>query len=297
MVERSENASGDNNEGLRIEGNNFVTVSNCKFTQYYNSIQDRNTSGIKMYWDTSCVINNCEFDSSTVGCFVKEANPRTTVCNCFFKGNYLAFYMGAGIPNHAESDSLKFYNNIVINSSYIGFYWEGAGTDSGVTNNDYIIYNNTLYGNNINAQFGFAIFGHGPEFYNNILAGSTGSYNLITDDYNVYWQSHLKQLDHNQWGMPWKTIWIGENVRNTFYSSLASWKSSGILDVAYDAGCGSNTNPGCGDLASNPLFVNSSGKFDQVTDFKLKSNSPCIKKGRNGLDAIGANIDSIILRK
>ena len=288
------NNSDDNNEGLRIEGNNWITVSNCKFTQYNNSTQDHNTGGIKMYWDTSCTIDNCEFDSSTVGCYVKEANPKTTVSNCFFNGSYIDFFMGAGIPP-SLTDSLIFKNNIVINSSYFGFYWEGAGTDSGATSNDFQIYNNTFYGNYINVHFGFVIPGHGPIFYNNIIYGNSNTtYNLATDDYSKGWESHLKQLDHNQWGTPWKTIWIGENVRNLFYTSLASWKSCGKLDSAYNADCGSNTNPGCGDSASNPLFVNSSGKFNQFSDFALAPNSPCKGTGRDGAN-MGANTSSIVL--
>jgi hypothetical protein len=47
-------------------------------------------------------------------------------------------------------------------------------------------------------------------------------------------------------------------------------------------------------MASDPLFVNTSGGFDQLMDFKLAPNSPCVKKGRNKQEPIGADIDKII---
>jgi hypothetical protein len=286
------NNSVDNNEGLRIEGNNFVTVSNCLFTHYNNAGNNHNTSAIKTYWDTSCIITNCEFDSSTIGVYFKEADPKMTVCKCFFRGNYEGFLISSEIMNRSESDSLKFYSNIIINSSYVGFNWEGAGSDSGTHGDDYEIYNNTFYGNAQNVLFGFTSSGHGASFYNNISSGITGTYNLVTDDIGV-WQNRIKQADHNEWGTPFKTIRIGDNGRNINYSSLTSWQASGQLENPFDAGCGSNRNPGCGDAASNPQFTNSSGTFNQPGDFTIASNSPCKHAGRNGVDDIGADPDSV----
>ena len=290
------NNSVDNNEGLRIEGNNYITVSSCRFTHYKMSTDDHNTSAIKTYWDTLCTINNCEFDSSTIGVYIKEANPKVMVYNCFFKGNYEAFLISSEIMNRSESDSLKFYNNILINSSYIGFEWEGAGSDSGTHGNDYLIYNNTFYGNTQNVLLGFTSSGRGASFYNNISCGATGTYNLVTDDYNATWQNRIKQADHNEWGTPFMTIRIGDNGRDINYSTLVSWQASGQLENPFDAGCGSSKNPGCGDLASDPQFINGSGNFSQPGDFALAPNSPCKHAGRNGIDDIGANADSVGLQ-
>jgi hypothetical protein len=287
------NGSTDNNEGLRIEGNNFITVSNCLFTHYNNVDSNHNTSAIKTYWDTSVVINNCEFDSSTIGIYLKEANPKATVYNCFFRGNYEGFLISSEIMNQSESDSLTFFNNVLINSSYNGFEWEGAGSDSGTHGNDYSIYNNTFYGNVQNVVMGFTASGHGASFYNNISCGAKGIYNLVTDDFSAAWQNYLKQADHNNWGTPWIIMRIGDNGRDINYSSLSSWKSSGQLQNAFNAGCGMATNPGCGDLSANALFANGSGRFNQLADFILSANSPCKRAGRNGVDDIGAAIGSV----
>ena len=289
------NNSIDNNEGLRIEGNNYITVSNCKFVHYKMTTDYHNTSAIKTYWDTSCIITNCEFDSSTICVYIKEANPKVTVCNCFFKGNFEAFLVSSEIMNRSESDSLKFFNNILINSSHISFNWEGAGSDSGTHGNDYLIYNNTFFGNVQNVLFGFTSTRHGASFYNNISSGVTGTYNLVTDDIGT-WQNHIKQADHNEWGTPFKIIRIGDNGRNINYLSLTSWLASGELENPFDAGCGSSKNPGCGDLTSNPQFINGSGLFNQPGDFVIASNSPCKHAGRNGVDNIGANPDSVGLQ-
>jgi hypothetical protein len=75
-------------------------------------------------------------------------------------------------------------------------------------------------------------------------------------------------------------------------SSLTLWQASGQLENSFDAGCVSSKNPGCGELASNPQFINGSGMFNQPGDFALASNSPCKHTGRNGVDDIGAYTDS-----
>jgi len=289
------NNSVDNNEGLRIEGNNYITVSNCLFTHYNNAGNNHNTSAIKTYWDTSCIITNCEFDSSTIGVYFKEADPKMTVCNCFFRGNYEAFLISSEIMNRSESDSLWFFNNVIIGSSYVGFNWEGAGSDSGTHGDDYLIYNNTFFRNVQNVLFGFSSSGHGASFYNNISSGVTGTYNLVTDDIGT-WQNRIKQADHNEWGTPFQTIRIGDNSRDINYSTLASWQVSGQIENPFDAGCGSSKNPGCGDLSSNPQFTNGSGTFNQPGDFALASNSPCKHAGKKGVDNIGANPDSVGLQ-
>jgi hypothetical protein len=76
-------------------------------------------------------------------------------------------------------------------------------------------------------------------------------------------------------------------------SSLTLWQASGQLENSFDAGCGSSKNPGCGELASNPQFINGSGMFNQPDDFAIASNSPCKHAGRNGIDNIGADPDSV----
>lgn len=288
------NTSTDNNEGLRVEGNNNITVSNCRFTNYKMTSDWHNTSAVKMYWDTSCVFNNCEFDSSSTGVYYKEANPKGIVKNCFFRGNYQAFLISSEIANRSNSDSLQFYNNVVINSSYVGFDWEGSGSDNLTHGDDYLIYNNTFYGNTLHVLLGFSESGHGASFYNNILSGATGDYNFLSQDFSSSWKSNLKQSDHNQWGASWKIIKVGENVRNALYSSLATWQSCGQLENAYDAGGGATKNPGYKDLASNPGFLNGSSKYNQYTDFALALNSPCKIVGRNGAD-MGANTSLIVL--
>jgi hypothetical protein len=286
-----QNNSVDNNEGLRIEGNKNVTVSNCLFTQYNMQTRNHNTSAVKMYWDSSTTFNNCEFDSSTIGIYVKEANPKVNVFNCFFRGNYESFLISSEIANRSESDSMNFYNNILINAAYVNFVWEGDGADAGLHGNDYNIYNNTFYNSAVNVQLGYNQSGHGESFYNNIVWKSSTAYNLVTQEQTGY-PNEIKQFDHTEWGTPFQSIQLGQWCRDVTFGTLASWQSSGQLQNAYDAGCGSSKNPGCGDMASNPLFTNQSGKLINVADFTVPSNSPCYTGGRNG-GLIGANAAAV----
>ena len=282
------NTSTDNNEGLRIEGMKNITVSNCFFTQYKMTTDWHNTSAIKTYWDTTVTFTNCEFDTCSVGIYIKEADQKVTVNNCFFKVNYDAFLTSAEIANRSESDTMNFYNNIIANSIHINFIWEGDGADPGLHGNDYNIYNNTFYNSTENVQLGYNLINHGLTFYNNIVWKSSSTYNLVTQDGNATYINHIKQMDHNQWGTPYQSIQIGQYDRDLTYSTLASWQASNQLDAAYDAGCGSSVHPGCGDLASSPLFTNASGHLVNVADFTIPSNSPCYTGGRSG-GLIGAN--------
>ncbi len=290
------NSSVDNNEGLRIEGSKNITVSNCLFNHYQDIATGgtpnwHNTSAIKTYWDTTVTFSNCEFDTSTVGIYIKEADQKVTVNNCFFNDNYDAFVTSAEIVNRSESDTLNFYNNIVANTQYIGFLWEGDGADAGLHGNDYNIYNNTFYNSTENVQLGYNLPGHGENFYNNIVWKSSSTYNLVSQMQPGY-PNIIKQMDHNQWGTPFQSIQMNQWNWDSTFSTLAKWQASNFLASSYDAGCGSSTHPGCGDLASDPLFTNASTHMITIADFTIPSNSPCYTGGRSG-GLIGANAATV----
>jgi hypothetical protein len=283
--------SSDNREGLRIERSKNVTVNNCYFYNYRETHNDYNICGIKTYHDTVVVVENCEFYNNSHGINFKSEAYRSKVINCYFHDNYRAFLCDGNMIV-MSTDSLDFHNNLVINSEMEGFIYTGGGADSGTHGDDWLIYNNTFY-NNGSSQISLGYVtpgGHGMQFYNNIVTGAA-SISLKTQDMSN-WRNYLKACDHNQWGESFKTIYIGENYRNINYTTLANWQASNELENAMDAGCGSSQHPGCGDLSSDPQFVNASGNMNELADFALGGASPCLGAGRSGAD-IGADVSTV----
>jgi hypothetical protein len=289
----------DNEEGLRIEGNNHVLVKGNTFYNYRQISNNHNTSAIKTYADTFVTVENCEIFKSTVAIYYKSRTPKSITRNNFIHDNAQGIFLD---PNMIvmNSDSVSIYNNVIINNTANGFEQTGGGADSGCHGNDYLIFNNTFYNNGARAfNVGYtAPGGHGARIFNNIICGGSGAYSLVTSDRfdftqnRMIWRNYLQAVDHNEWGMPFKTIRIGDNGRNSNYNSLVTWQTSGQLENPFDAGCGPSQNPGCGDLSSDPLFSDGSGHFTQLADFALAANSPCKGAGRDGAD-IGADISLV----
>lgn len=73
----------------------------------------------------------------------------------------------------------------------------------------------------------------------------------------------------------------------TNYTSIPAWQASGALV--------GGKNPGQGSLDCDPRFVNRSGKFESLADFRLVEDSPCRGAGRDGED-MGADVGRVGVR-
>ncbi|MDD5527723.1 MAG: InlB B-repeat-containing protein [Patescibacteria group bacterium] len=280
-------SSGDNREAIFVSQTNYLTISNCKIFSYIEAANDHNTSGIKTYHCGHVKVENCEIYNNTVGIFYKSDTDDTITRYSYFHNNYQGILITPDIYPTMNTDRLLFYQNIFANNTYLGFDQSGAGSDYGTHGDDYLFFNNTFYNN---GTYGLILGytdpgGYGAEVFNNIIRA--GTYSLVTQD-RTGWPNYLKATDHNQWGSTFNTIRIGDNVRNTNYTSLSAWQSSGQLENIINVGCGASKNPGCGDLSSDPLFVNGSGNLNLLADFALPANSPDKHVGRGGFD-IGAS--------
>lgn len=262
----------DNAELLRIEKTSHATIQNCLM---YNARQVNgwhNTSAIKAYSNTSLIIENTDIYNTTNAIYLKSNNPGAIVRNNWIHDNGYGIYVAVFDPY--STDNCQFYNNVIANSERTSIYVEASGS---ATANNYKFYNNTIYAPN-NTGVSYAN-GSGWDIYNNIIVwNGSGSHALW-----IYKDSSLNNCDHNQWGANAFSISVVEQNYAT-YRSLSAWKTSNAL-----AG---GSNPGTGDLTSDNNFVNLTGQMKKLSDFAIKSTSPCVGAGRNFTN-IGANIDSV----
>jgi hypothetical protein len=297
---------GDNREFIRIEKQSNVLVKNNTIYGLHhvkegvNDTAIMNTSNLKTYHSDHMTIENNEIFDSATAIFLKSDADDSIVRYNFIHDNRSGIIVTPDMIA-MNTDRLQIYHNVIANcsdqvSNGGSFFIAGmGGNDSGTHGDDNIVYNNTFYKTNYNTLavgHGPSQRGHGFSFYNNIIVSLTKTYSLVTTSLSANDLTRLKEADHNQWGIPFKTIRISNYWKARNYSTLAAWQASTELENAVDIGCGSNQHPGCGDLSSDPKFVNRSGKMNQLTDFKLATNSPCKGAGRGGVD-MGANIDLV----
>jgi len=158
-----------------------------------------------------------------------------------------------------------------VNSGYRAINFE---TEDGQATDVIDMFHNTIYNSNPTAQLVNIGRGASRRIHSNIFVGncSTAQYRF------VYTPNDLVESDYNQFG---PSVRIS---KDTTYSTLSSWKTSGAL---YNG-----ANPDTHSLASYPRFVNVSGQMNQLQDFQLRSDSPCKGAGKNGAD-MGANISLV----
>jgi hypothetical protein len=274
-------SSTDNREGLRVEDATNVVIQNCKIYNYLQTNNNHNTSGLKFYHDSNITIENCEIYNCSTGIFYKSAVDTAItrynyIHNCNEGIDTTPWESGYDMPNHS------YYHNVIANCTYTGLhiYMQGNGTA-----NNLIIYNNTIYSTVTNVE-SYGIFvgisggwtaSNSQRFYNNIIQGAkykvTFCPGVISEcDYNQYGSSGLFNIRAN---------YTAGTRTNT---SLSSWQTS--TEVS------GGSHPDTHGLASNPVFLNSSGSYSQLADFKLSSRSPCKSTGKSGGD-MGANIDLV----
>ena len=265
--------NNDNADIVRMEGVGSGIISGCRFGNLHTSAWSDNNAALKSYHNANVIIENNEFFDSPNGISCKSTTNNMTIRNNFFHGNFHGFFMGVygGQPN----DNNIIHNNLFANNGDLSVFVRTDGMDGSHANN-WEVYNNTFTksGNGVN-------FGHCGKliFYNNII--ETASKNNIT----TVRDTTFDQIDHNQYGNELFSLQLGVYSESEVrYTSLASWTTSNYLQ--------NGGNPGEGSLASAPLFINTSGTFNEIADFELSLGSPCKGAGRNGLD-IGADISKV----
>ena len=290
----------DNHEGIRIECTGGTLIQKCRLYNFKQVKDCPNISAIKMYHNDHVVIESCEIFNCSTGIFDKS-DGRTSV----FRYNYvhnctdallLSSYgwkdpqapNGYFLSNHPDC---QIYHNVLANNGNIADTTEDGSHSSGLT-----VYNNTLYagqGGLVGMTLGN---GTGKSVYNNIIFGrrrddDLGLLRFSACDNEVavpQTPMEIAACDHNQFGGIPGNLIIRVHARQqkepfwSTHTSLSAWRTSHKLVTG--------ENPGEGSLDSNPRFVNASGKFNKLEDFRLAPGSPCIKAGRNGAN-MGADID------
>jgi parallel beta-helix repeat protein len=264
-----------NNAGVFLQGANYLTIENNLFFGYREANNNENNAAIIGYPSSYVTIKNNEMHGNTGGINLKDAISYVTVENNFIHDNFRGVY----IPNAngRSSTNVTIHNNVFANN-----YRAAIVTTTDAPVHYLVISNNTIYKNS-SLTYDYADIelknpgistSRYPKIYNNIVY--RGYKSLQTDGSS----NMLAECDHNQWATNLNITTHKYQTPST-YTSLAAWQNSGEL---YGGG-----NPGAGSLNSNPLFVNSSGTMNTLTDFVLQSGSPCIKAGRNSVN-IGADI-------
>jgi len=300
----SEGGTGDNREGLFISQLTGLVVSNCKFFDYNHTENNHNTSAIKTYHSDHVIITNCEVYGCALGIYSKSNTDKLVLRYSYIHNNNTGFFTGASGWWNDSNDHTKgyfliensdniIYHNIFANNirgSISGFAQDGGNLDGT------IVYNNTIYAvTGFTASVGLGS-GERQHYYNNIQYGpkidndigllkwSCGNNDPVAvAEGKPEFTFGLESADHNQYGDIPENLLIRikePNESTISYTSLGAWQASGTLI--------GGQNPGEGSMASNPMFVNTSGSMSTVEDFTLQESSPCKSRGRNGED-IGAN--------
>jgi len=281
-------------DGVRFEGSDYITITNNSIHGFNETSGGHNTSAIKTYNSYYAKIHNNNFYDNHVHLYIKGSG------NGYFDVGYNYFLDGLkGVlnPTNAGDEPEHIYHNNLFVNIRENITDAGSSTP-GYTADGVVIKNNTFY--NVGST-GWAWFarqanvseGHENAIYNNVFYTDNSSLRAITSTSSG--GTKLKQADHNLYAT---SLFIALPVwgSGSLYYSLPTWQSSGVLSANFDAGCGSNNNPGCGSIAADPLFVNRSGMFSQISDFELSESSPGKNAGRDGVVDMGADIRLVGVR-
>lgn len=270
--------STDNREGMRIDYTSGTLIQNNTLYNFRQMDDWHNTAGIKTYHNDHLIIENNEIYNASAAIFLKSDTDDSIVRNNYIHDAYLGLRATAfaWTDFRSDSDNNSIYNNVFSNMSYIAlslYGQEGAHFDNTE------IYNNTIYCANTNNGLSPSE-GQNYKIWNNIVqACPDGQYTT------GYANITLAESDHNNFGSDSLRILMRlYQADQSIYTTLGDWQNSGELV--------DGSNPGVGSLASDPLFVNTSGNMEQLTDFALATDSPSKGTGRGGAD-MGANICAV----
>jgi len=261
----------DNISGVAFGGGSaYGIVRNCSFQDYRDSSDNHNTSAIKTYYAHYMTVTNCEFRNCTVAIYNKQDSDYNIYQNNFSYD--CTEHVLVSVANTGDSTDGIIRNNVMVDASYAAILLEQS--NSNYTHN-WVIANNTIYNSSPTPRCISINDGTGRYIYNNIIVADAGECEIRYIN-----GSTVNEEDHNLIYAPSLSL----RKDDQYYTTLASWQSSGVL---IDGG-----NPGSGDLDSNPQFNNSSDSFSHIQDFSLSESSPAKGGGRNGMD-MGADISVV----
>jgi hypothetical protein len=245
-----------NIEGVRVEDSSAIEVSNCYIHGFRHSAGDHNVSGYKSYNASQSKVLNCTFFDNTAAIYDKEQGNGNLYAYNFIDYCDTGFLFQSSIyPNGNH----VIRNNVILDA---GTALEKSYGDTNVADN-YTVFNNTIY----NSPRG-VVFADGDnwQFWNNIVVGAATRSVTGVGPKGVLWYSDYNDYFNGQ-------VFIKQRYTTTerTYASLSSLKISGAL---YDGG-----NPDINSITADPKFVDVARK-----DFRLDLNSPCIGRGRDGMD-------------
>ena len=297
--------SADNNEAIRIEETQGTLIRNCRIWNIQHVNHNHNVSAIKMYYNKEVTIENCEIYRCSTANYDKGRSSRSV-----FRYNYVhdsaqaLLLTGYGwkspsSPNGyfmcAHTDC-RVYHNVFANAGRIDDITQDGSHSSNLT-----FYSNTLYagdGSYTGVNLGN---GTGKSVYNNVIYGKRRDRDLGlmrftgSDHLTAVPQTPLEiaACDHNQFGGLSENLLIRVHFQGekapyyTNYTSIPAWQASGVLV--------GGKNPGQGSLDCDPRFVDRSGKFESLDDFRLTKGSPCRGAGRDG-ENMGADVGRVGVR-
>lgn len=272
--------SSDNFDITRMEKTINATFSNniVGGLKTSGSSTSDNNAALKMYNNDGAIVEYNELYGSPHGLSGKSDLDNALIRNNFFHDNHIDFLINifaSGEPWHCPNN--RIYDNVFANFRGIAITIQ-ASSNTVADADNMQIYNNTFY-TTASGDVWAMYLGNATnlQIYNNIIIAPS----QITTKGN---HSTVAAADHNQYGNGYFFNELNRYNNNSTYGNLSSWKTSGQL-----VGGG---NPGDGSLASDPLFLNSTGTMSFLNDFKLATGSPSIGSGRNGSN-MGANINIV----
>lgn len=266
-----------NNAGVFFEASTYLIIENNKLHGYLESSNNINNTAIVGYDCSYVTVKNNDIYNSNIGIRFKDNIDDSIIENNYIHDNYMGIFISNDNDGACERNTVR--NNVIAKNSYEGIEVPANGVQKA---NDLVINNNTFYGNtSVAIEMGQTDPGHYPKIFNNIISGSIVSMNVKGVG------NQIAECDHNQWTDSFKIVTHKYETNTVTYTNLATWQNSAQLE--------GGRNPGVGSLASNPLFANTSGSFNQLADFRLAINSSAKGAGRNSVD-IGANIDLVIVK-
>lgn len=261
----------DNCTSIWIQDAQNITIKNNRIDDVYNSCRDANATGITAYFNNGVTIENNQISNAPAGIHPKGYNDNFTIRNNYLH-NLSQYAYGVSFASGDVITGIKIYNNIFANTGS-GMKMHSGG-DAG-PNNNYNVYNNTIYG-----YTGECL--SGPEYsgstnfkaYNNICV-RTGS---ATREMLIYTgtQGSIATLDYNLY---YRTTGLSFASGSNTYTSLSSWRTA----TSKEAGSIGGTTSGI-----DPLFV---GPLTTAAGFKLQAGSPAKNAGRAGGTSGGTAVD------
>jgi len=251
IIEGNTVETGDNHDGIRIEGTSGTVVRNCTIKDVINiATNPWNGAGIKYYYNSNALVENCEIFNCSTGIFDKDKSH-----NHIYRGNYIHDCSRVGVLLHTQaghtSGNAEIYENIVSNCNSLIVF----SCDYDYSNVE--IYNNVIYTDSSKTGIKSELSPN-LQIWNNIIY--TRGYALLThqggfptySDYNCFY--------------PEAKFRTGAYTGNEeIYTNLGSWQSGTGFDL--------------NSINQDPMFVD-----PENGDFHLHGNSPCRGAGKDGLD-------------